>query len=64
MWPPSLLVCLVQNGAKVGQKRARDPEWDELAHYDDGQPRKKSRNGWPAQQWITVYNKHAAMKQR
>jgi len=37
---------------------------DELEVYEDGQARKKSRVGWPAQQWITIYNKHVPMKQR
>ena len=54
----------MQNAVRVGQKRGREPEVDDLDMYEDGQPRKKSRNGWPAQQWITIYNKHVPMKQR
>jgi len=50
--------------ARVGQKRGRDSDVDELEVYEDGQARKKSRVGWPAQQWITIYNKHVPMKQR
>ena len=48
----------------MGQKRSRESDVDELDFYDDGQARKKSRMGWPAQQWITIYNKHVPMKQR
>ena len=48
----------------MGQKRSRESDMDELEFYDDGQARKKSRMGWPAQQWITIYNKHVPMKQR
>ena len=44
-------------------KRGRE-EMEELEIGDEGQPRKKTRQGWAAQQWITVYNKHRAMKQR
>jgi len=32
--------------------------------HDPEGPRKKTRLGWPAQQWITVYNKQKPMKQR
>ena len=48
---------------QVGQKRGR-AQLEELDHDQDGTLKKKTRLGWPASQWITVYNKHPPMKQR
>ncbi|KAL8204692.1 hypothetical protein R6Q57_010315 [Mikania cordata] len=45
---------------QVGQKRGRLILDDE----DEGQPRKKTRMGVPATQWISVYNARKPMKQR
>ena len=59
----SFLGVMLQ-AVRVGQKRSRDSDADELEFYDDGSARKKGRIGWPAQQWITIYNKHVPMKQR
>lgn len=47
----------------MGQKRGR-AQLEELDHEQDGTLKKKTRLGWPASQWITVYNKHTPMKQR
>lgn len=60
----SFILGAFLQATKVGQKRRRDSDVDELDFYEDGQARKKSRIGWPAQQWITIYNKHPPMKQR
>eukprot|EP00216_Chloropicon_sp_CCMP2111_P002079 CAMPEP_0198237150 /NCGR_PEP_ID=MMETSP1446-20131203/2987_1 /TAXON_ID=1461542 ORGANISM="Unidentified sp, Strain CCMP2111" /NCGR_SAMPLE_ID=MMETSP1446 /ASSEMBLY_ACC=CAM_ASM_001112 /LENGTH=845 /DNA_ID=CAMNT_0043919185 /DNA_START=215 /DNA_END=2752 /DNA_ORIENTATION=- len=46
--------------AKVGMKRKHDQIEDE----DEDVPKKKVRLGFPAAQWITVYNAHRPMKQR
>ncbi len=46
----------------VGQKRGRDPLDAILG--EEAQKRKKTRLGFPASQWISVYNKHMPMKQR
>ncbi|KAK9861022.1 hypothetical protein WJX84_005532 [Apatococcus fuscideae] len=48
--------------ARVGQKRGRDATADD--NLDLGAPKKKTRLGLPATQWITVYNAHRPMKQR
>lgn len=48
---------------QVGQKRGRE-EVDTLDIGEDGQPKKRVRTGFPASQWITVYNKGMPMKQR
>lgn len=48
---------------QVGQKRGR-AQLEDLDHDQDGTLKKKTRLGWPASQWITVYNKHIPMKQR
>ena len=48
---------------QVGQKRGRE-EVDTLDIGEDGQPKKRIRTGFPASQWITVYNKGMPMKQR
>ena len=53
---------MVESLAKIGQKRTRDSAEDDA--LDLGAPKKKVRLGLPATQWITVYNKHAPMKQR
>ncbi|XP_076919434.1 casein kinase 1-like protein HD16 isoform X2 [Bidens hawaiensis] len=45
---------------QVGQKRGRLI----LEEEDDGQPKKKTRMGIPATQWISVYNARQPMKQR
>ncbi|KAJ0957773.1 putative protein kinase CK1-CK1-Pl family [Helianthus annuus] len=45
---------------QVGRKRGRL----NLDEEDDGQPRKKTRIGVPATQWISVYNARQPMKQR
>ncbi|KAI3683465.1 hypothetical protein L1987_83969 [Smallanthus sonchifolius] len=45
---------------QVGQKRARL----NLDEEDDEQPKKKTRMGTPATQWISVYNARRPMKQR
>ncbi|XP_076932488.1 casein kinase 1-like protein HD16, partial [Bidens hawaiensis] len=45
---------------QVGQKRGRLI----LDEEDDGQPKKKTRMGIPATQWISVYNARQPMKQR
>lgn len=44
----------------VGSKRTRSDFEGEV----EIQPVKKVRSGNGARQWITVYNKHAPMKQR
>ena len=49
---------------KVGQKRGRSQLEEINAEALDGSKRKKIRLGFPASQWVTVYNKHAPMKQR
>ncbi len=47
---------------QVGQKRGRaELDWDEEG---DGTAKKRMRQGMRSQQWITIYNKHAVMKQR
>ena len=56
----SLTRCPVM---QVGQKRGRE-EMDTLDIGEDGQPKKRVRTGFPASQWITVYNKGMPMKQR
>lgn len=48
---------------QAGQKRGR-AQLEDLDHDQDGTLKKKTRLGWPASQWITVYNKHNPMKQR
>lgn len=58
--PPSHLRC----GLQVGQKRGRSQLEELNAEVLDGAKRKKVRLGFPASQWVTVYNKHAPMKQR
>ncbi|GAB4835135.1 Casein kinase 1-like protein hd16 [Ancistrocladus abbreviatus] len=45
---------------QVGQKRSRL----NIEEEDDGQPKKKIRQGVPATQWISVYNARLPMKQR
>ncbi|GAB4856110.1 Casein kinase 1-like protein hd16 [Ancistrocladus abbreviatus] len=45
---------------QVGQKRSRL----NIEEEDDGQPKKKIRQGFPATQWISVYNARLPMKQR
>ena len=57
---PTMQRPILTEGARVGQKRARDP--DDGA--DEQGPKKKIRLGLPATQWITVYNAHRPMKQR
>ncbi|KAI3436643.1 hypothetical protein D9Q98_006059 [Chlorella vulgaris] len=54
----------VENAVKVGQKRGRSQLEEMNAEALDGAKRKKIRLGFPASQWVTVYNKHAPMKQR
>jgi serine/threonine protein kinase len=54
-----LVLTGAANKIRVGSKRARDEEDEE-----EQQPRKKTRIGMPATQWITVYNAHKPMKQR
>ncbi|KAL4442959.1 hypothetical protein ABPG77_008450 [Micractinium sp. CCAP 211/92] len=54
----------VENAVKVGQKRGRSQLEELNAEVLDGSKRKKVRLGFPASQWVTVYNKHAPMKQR
>ena len=49
---------------QVGQKRGREQLEELQADYAEGGRRKKVRLGFPASQWITVYNKHQPMKQR
>lgn len=49
-----------QKSVQVGQKRARL----NLDEVDNDLPKKKIRNGFPATQWITVYNARKPMKQR
>jgi hypothetical protein len=49
---------------QVGQKRGRSQLEEMNAEALDGAKRKKIRLGFPASQWVTVYNKHAPMKQR
>lgn len=49
---------------QVGQKRGRSQLEELNAEVLDGAKRKKVRLGFPASQWVTVYNKHAPMKQR
>ena len=58
--PTGLSTCVVM---QVGQKRGRE-EVDTLDIGEDGQPKKRVRTGFPASQWITVYNKGMPMKQR
>ena len=53
---PLVLTSAAQR-IKVGAKRSREEE-------EEDQPRKKTRIGMPATQWITVYNAHKPMKQR
>ena len=48
----------------MGQKRGREQLEELQADYAEGGRRKKVRLGFPASQWITVYNKHQPMKQR
>ncbi|GMH11522.1 hypothetical protein Nepgr_013363 [Nepenthes gracilis] len=45
---------------QVGQKRGRL----NIDEEDDGQPKKKVRQGVPATQWVSVYNARLPMKQR
>ncbi|KAK9838564.1 hypothetical protein WJX81_007620 [Elliptochloris bilobata] len=52
---------LLEDKARVGQKRGRDSAEDETLEIA---PKKKIRLGLPATQWITVYNAHRPMKQR
>ena len=61
--PPHLTPPLLRCG-QVGQKRGREELEELTADMADGAKRKKIRLGFPASQWITVYNKHAPMKQR
>ncbi|KAI7740681.1 hypothetical protein M8C21_027770 [Ambrosia artemisiifolia] len=56
----SLRPIRIDGALKVGQKRGRlliDSE-------DDAQPRKKTRLGTPATQWISIYTSRMPMKQR
>jgi len=46
--------------ARIGIKRGRSDDFD--AHFDE--TRKKIRMGTPTEQWISIYNFHATMKQR
>jgi hypothetical protein len=48
---------------QAGRKRGREQLEELEVDLADG-GRKRARLGWPAQQWITVYNKHVPMKQR
>ena len=57
---PRLRPCCLQ----VGQKRGRSQLEELNAEALDGSKRKKIRLGFPASQWVTVYNKHPPMKQR
>lgn len=63
MFAPQILSRLLDDVTQVGQKRGR-AQLEELDHEQDGTLKKKTRLGWPASQWITVYNKHTPMKQR
>ncbi|CAD7699909.1 unnamed protein product [Ostreobium quekettii] len=58
--PTTSRPVLTEGAAKVGEKRSRDATEDVL----DESPKKKTRIGLPATQWITVYNAHRPMKQR
>ena len=50
---------------QVGQKRGRSQLEEMNAEAAaEGSKRKKIRLGFPASQWVTVYNKHPPMKQR
>lgn len=60
----SLLASLPATLPQVGQKRGRSQLEELNAEVLDGSKRKKVRLGFPASQWVTVYNKHAPMKQR
>jgi serine/threonine protein kinase len=53
----------VDTAVAVGKKRGREDLEELQADLDSGR-RKKSRVGFPACQWITIYNKHPPMKQR
>lgn len=57
---PSRPITLEDATPRVGQKRSRAEEPTE----DDPASRKRIRNGYPATQWITIYNKMPSMKQR
>ena len=60
--------------ALAGHKRARSDSAEDTRlelELGDGEPdlalsdgRKRARRGWPATQWITVYNKRKPQKQR
>lgn len=56
---------------QVGQKRARPMTLtddygmsQDLMHDKDGNPRKKLRTGFPAHQFLTVYDHRDTQKQR
>ena len=56
---------------QVGQKRPRQMSLSEdlrmshdLQHDKDGNPRKKFRSGYPAQQFLTIYDHRVTQKQR
>lgn len=53
----------VDTAMGVAAKRGRE-ELEALTADMEGGKRKKVRLGFPASQWITVYNKHKPMKQR
>jgi serine/threonine protein kinase len=53
----------IETAMEAGRKRGRQ-ELEELTADFEGGKRKKIRLGYPASQWITIYNKHAPMKQR
>lgn len=51
----------IDNAVRVGQKRGRE-QMEEF--QEDVSRKKKVRLGYPASQWISIYNKHSPMKQR
>ncbi|KAH7293652.1 hypothetical protein KP509_28G035000 [Ceratopteris richardii] len=57
---PAIRPILTEGAQKVGQKRTRLS----VEVTEEDQPRKKTRLGMPATQWITVYNYRKTMKQR
>jgi serine/threonine protein kinase len=54
----------VEAALALGKKRGRVLLDKLTADFGPGGPRKKVRIGFPATQWISIYNKHAPMKQR
>lgn len=49
---------------KVGQKRKREAETEEVEVQEDRHAWKKGRLGCASQEWITVYNKRQDFEQR